>query len=66
MGIIIIGAAAVVGNSPALNIFLYGSSVYACLSGNFVTIIVCLACSLIWSVIYNVLGTLVLNKSDVY
>lgn len=65
-GIIIIGAAAVVGNSPALNIFLYGSSVYACLSGNFVTIIVCLACSLIWSVIYNVLGTLVLNKSDVY
>ena len=28
-GILIIGAAAILGNSPLLNIFLYGSSVYA-------------------------------------
>lgn len=65
-GILIIGAAAIVGNSPVLNIFLYGASVYACLSSNFVTILVCLACSLAWAVIYNLLGTLILNKCDVY
>ena len=65
-GILIIGAAAVLGNTPALNIFLYGSSVYACLSGNFVTILVCLACSVAWSVIYNLLGTVILKKCDVY
>ena len=46
--------------------FLYGASVYACLSSNFVTILVCLACSLAWAVIYNLLGTLILNKCDVY
>ena len=65
-GIPVIGAAAVIGNTPALNIFLYGSSVYACLSANFVSVIVCLACSVIWAVIYNVLGTLILNKRDCY
>lgn len=65
-GIPIIGAAALIGNTPALNIFLYGSSVYACLSANFVSVIVCLACSVIWAVIYNVLGWLVLSKRDVY
>lgn len=65
-GIPVIGAAAVLGNSPALNIFLYGSSVYACLSSSFVSVIVCLACSAVWAVIYNVLGTVILNKRDVY
>lgn len=65
-GILIIGVAALVGNSPVLNIFLYGSSVYACLSGNFLTVIVCLVVSVAWAVIYNALGTLVLYKSDVY
>ena len=65
-GILIIGAAAILGNSGILNIFLYGSSVYACLSSNFLTVLVCLACSVIWSVIYNLLGTYILNKSDVY
>lgn len=65
-GIIIIGAAAVVGNSSALNIFLYGSSVYACLSSNIVTLLVCLVCSVVWAVIYNVVGTVILSKSDVY
>ena len=65
-GIIIIGAAALFGNAPALNIFLYGASVYACLSSDFAAVLVCLACSLAWAVIYNLLGTLVLNKSDVY
>lgn len=65
-GILIIGAAAVVGNSVVLNVFLYGSSVFACLSSNFVSVLVCLAVSLAWSVIYNVLGTVILNKSDVY
>ena len=69
-GILIIGAAAVVENfslSPAfLNIFLYGSSVNACLSSNIGTLFLCLGISLAWTVIYNVLGTYILNKSDVY
>ena len=65
-GILIIGAAAVFGNSSVLNIFLYGSSVFACLSSTFVTVLVCLAVSLAWAVIYNLLGTLILSRSDVY
>lgn len=65
-GILIIGAAAVMGNNSALNIFLYGSSVYACLSSNIVTVLVCLVVSVVWSVIYTVLGTRILSKSDVY
>lgn len=65
-GILVIGAAAVLGNSAFLNIFLYGSSVYACLSSNFLTVIICLVVSLVWTVIYNVLGTLILYKTDVY
>lgn len=65
-GILIIGIAALVGNSPILNIFLYGSSVNACLSSNIVTVIICLIVSISWSGIYNILGTHILNKSDVY
>ena len=65
-GILIIGAAAIVGNNSLLNIFLYGSSVYACLSSNIVTLIVCIVCSVVWTVIYNVLGTKILSKCDVY
>ena len=65
-GILIVGAGAIVGNSPILNIFLYGSSVNACLSSNFLTIVICLIVSVCWSVIYNMVGTHILNKSDVY
>ena len=65
-GIPIIGAAAILGNSTMLNIFLYGSSVYACLSANFLSVLVCLVCSIVWAVIYNVLGSLILSKRDVY
>lgn len=65
-GILIIGAAAIVGNTSLLNIFLYGSSVYACLSSNIMTLLTCLVVSVAWAVIYNVLGTLVLSRSDVY
>ncbi len=65
-GILIIGAAAILGNTPILNIFLYGSSVYACLSSNIWAIVNCLAVSVSWAVIYNILGTWILNKSDVY
>lgn len=65
-GILIIGAAAILGNNAALNIFLYGSSVYACLSATPMTLVICLICSLAWAVVYNVLGTKVLNKCDVY
>lgn len=65
-GILIIGAADILGNSPILNIFLYGSSVYACLSSNLVTLLVCVVCSVAWAVVYTVLGTRILTKSDVY
>lgn len=65
-GILIIGAAAILGNNAALNIFLYGSSVYACLSATPMSLVICLICSLAWAVVYNVLGTKVLNKCDVY
>ena len=65
-GILIIGAAAVMGNNALLNIFLYGSSVYACLSANVLTLLVCVVCSAFWTVTYNVLGTRILSASDVY
>ena len=65
-GILIIGAAAILGNSTILNIFLYGSSVNACLSSNILSVITCLIVSVVWSAIYNLLGTYILNKSDVY
>ena len=65
-GILIIGAAAIFGNSSILNIFLYGSSVYACLSSNLMTLVVCLVVSLAWTCFYNILGTKILNNSDVY
>ena len=61
-GIPVIGAAAVIGNTPALNIFLYGSSVYACLSANVVSVIICIVVSVAWAVIYDILGTLILNR----
>ncbi|MBQ8178599.1 MAG: hypothetical protein IJ033_05325 [Clostridia bacterium] len=65
-GILIIGVAALAGNSPVLNVFLYGSSVYACLSSNFLSVIICLVVSGAWAVIYNVIGTHILSKTDVY
>ena len=69
-GILIIGVAAVIENLslPAsfLNIFLYGSSVNACLVSNIGTLLICIIVSAAWAVIYNVLGTKLLSKSDVY
>ncbi|MBE5747523.1 MAG: hypothetical protein E7352_05085 [Clostridiales bacterium] len=65
-GILIVGIATAAGNTPMLNVFLYGSSVYACLSANFLSVLVCLAVSVAWAAIYNVLGTVVLSKCDVY
>lgn len=65
-GILIIGVSAIVGNSPVLNAFLYGASVYACLSSGVMTLLACLAVSVVWSVIYNVLGTCILSRCDVY
>ena len=69
-GILIIGVAAVVENlalpTGFLNLFLYGSSVNACLSSNLGTLLTCIAVSVAWAVIYNVVGTRLLYKSDVY
>lgn len=69
-GILIIGAAAIIEalNLPTfvLNLFLYGSSVNACLTSNALTVVICLLVSAFWTVIYNLLGTHILNKSDVY
>ena len=65
-GILIIGAGAIFSNSAILNIFLYGSSVSACLSSGILSVLTCLVVSVSWSVIYNMLGTHILNKRDVY
>ena len=65
-GIPIIGAAALMGGNSALNVFLYGSSVNSCLSSNMMTLLTCIAVSAAWAVVYNVLGTAVLARSDVY
>lgn len=65
-GIPVIGAAAIIGNTPALNVFLYGSSVYACLSADFLSLTVCLVCSVAWTLFYLFVGTVLLSKSDVY
>ena len=69
-GILIIGVAAAVENlgipTAFLNLFLYGSSVNACLVSNFGTLLTCAAVSVAWAVIYNLCGTLILYKSDVY
>lgn len=65
-GILIIGAAAAVGNSPVLNLLLYGASVSACLGSTAAAFVNCLAVSAAWAVIYNLLGTLVLSRCDVY
>ena len=65
-GILIVGIGAIAGNSPMLNVFLYGSSVYACLTANIWTVVVCLAISLAWAGIYNVFGTHILENCDVY
>lgn len=65
-GIPVIGAAALVGNTPVLNLFLYGSSVYACLASNALSVLVCIVNSVVWAVVYNVLGWLILSKRDCY
>ena len=69
-GILIIGAAAIVEAlsipTSFLNVFLYGSSVNACLSSNVGTLAVCILVSVAWAIIYNLVGTHILNKSDVY
>ena len=65
-GVLIIGVAAILGNSPMLNVFLYGASVYACLNNTIATLLVCTVVSVGWAVIYTVLGTFILSKSDVY
>ena len=69
-GILIIGVAAVVENLGLptwfLNVFLYGSSVNACLVSNIGTLLTCVAVSLVWAVVYNLLGTRLLSTCDVY
>ncbi|MBQ8909625.1 MAG: hypothetical protein IJY91_01140 [Oscillospiraceae bacterium] len=69
-GILIIGAAAIVENlqipTAFLNIFLYGSSVNACLVSNIGTLLICALVSVAWAIIYNFLGTRILSGSDVY
>ncbi len=69
-GILIIGAAAIVENlaipTDFLNIFLYGASVNANLSSGIGSLLICMVVSVAWAVIYNVAGTRLLNKCDVY
>lgn len=69
-GILIIGAAAIVEGlklpTGFLNIFLYGASVNANLSSGIGSLLICMAVSVAWAVIYNVAGTRLLCKCDVY
>lgn len=65
-GIPVIGAAAILGNNSILNIFLYGSSVNACLTANILSLLICVIVSGVWWAIYTLLGTAVLNRCDVY
>ena len=69
-GILIIGVAAVVEalSLPTgfLNLFLYGASVNACLTSGLGAFLTCIGVSIAWTLIYNLVGTLILNKSDVY
>ena len=69
-GILIIGAAVIIEAlhlpTAMLNLFLYGSSVNACLAANLGTLVICVLVSLAWTLIYNLAGTRILNKSDVY
>ena len=69
-GILIIGVAAVVEAlslpTAFLNIFLYGASVNACLVSGFGAFVTCIVVSLAWTVFYILLGTWLLNRSDVY
>ena len=69
-GILIIGAAAIVEGlklpTGFLNIFLYGASVNANLSSGIGSLLICIVVSVAWAVIYNVAGTRLLNKCDVY
>lgn len=64
-GLLVIGIGSIVGESVA-SIFLYGASVSACLEANILTVLLCLVVSICWAVIYNVVGTHVLDNSDVY
>lgn len=69
-GILIIGAAAIVESltlpTSFLNLFLYGSSVNACLTSGMVTFLTCVVVSVFWAVVYNIVGSFILSKSDVY
>ena len=69
-GVLIIGVAAVVEAlalpTDFLNIFLYGASVNACLASGFGAFITCIVVSIVWTIFYNLLGTFLLNKNDVY
>ena len=69
-GILIIGAAAIVEGlglpTGFLNVFLYGASVNANLSSGIGSLLICIVVSVAWAFIYNVAGTRLLNKSDVY
>ncbi|MBQ8719833.1 MAG: hypothetical protein IJY65_02245 [Clostridia bacterium] len=69
-GILIIGIAAIVESlaipSYFLNLFLYGSSVNACLSAGPSALVICALVSLFWALIYNLAGTLILSRCDVY
>lgn len=69
-GILIIGVAAIVESLSIptwfLNIFLYGASVNASLASSIGSLLICITVSVVWAVIYNLLGTCILYKSDVY
>lgn len=69
-GILIIGVAGLVEAlalpTSVLNIFLYGASVNACLTSGFGALVNSIIVSVVWSGFYILLGSFILNRSDVY
>jgi len=58
------GVAGLLGTTPAWGGLLYGASANACRTSGGVTLLICAAVSLAWTLIYNVLGTASLAGRD--
>lgn len=66
-GMLVMGAAAVLasmGLESLMGVFLYGAASGASLSSTWITVIVSLACSAAWALIYTQLSTFILNHRD--
>lgn len=66
-GMLVMGLAAVLatfGKEWLMGVFLYGAASSASLSATPLTVVACLACSLVWAFIYTQLSTFILTHRD--